>query len=309
MEGTSELQLRHSNGALEPMDDPPDSSNSEEESLFEQELRLTEVRRRQEALSPGAQATDPAARPLGISVALFAEQLRVTEVQRRREALPLPTLQSAIDQAIRDGVPLWNSGDCAGCAEVYKSVAVRYQDSEPRLAVALCSCEGAPLDASGGSQASIMRQAFDSIFSPAAAASQPTDSSLQSAVPPPHPKQTARDCGAEEEGDAYPDGRETTGYEAGTLGMPGIDLVDDWEPSALQAHSRGRVQAQMRAEARGAPVWIRSKDPRLLVAGAVPSPSLFCSPSVPPRHCACVHVCMCACVHVCMCACVHGPES
>lgn len=56
----------------------------------------------------------------------------------RRAAMVAEILQAAISR----GVPMWNAGDTAGCTALYRAVAERLADSEPRLAEALRCCEG-----------------------------------------------------------------------------------------------------------------------------------------------------------------------
>ena len=70
----------------------------------------------------------------------------------------------AIVNVINDrGVPLWNSGDYAGCARAYHRVATRFASTEPILAEALAACEGQPLDSSSNSQGWILRRALDTV--------------------------------------------------------------------------------------------------------------------------------------------------
>lgn len=79
------------------------------------------------------------------------------------QATEQPPLRTAIQQAIAAGVPVWNRGDYAGCARIYRAVAEQYAEVEPRLHAAVERCEGAPLDASSGSQGWILRRAFDAV--------------------------------------------------------------------------------------------------------------------------------------------------
>ena len=73
------------------------------------------------------------------------------------------SVADSISRAIEVGVPLWNSGDYAGCAEVYRQVALAYP-SEPRLSAALELGRRAPLDSSRDSLGWILRRAFDEIL-------------------------------------------------------------------------------------------------------------------------------------------------
>ena len=85
-------------------------------------------------------------------------------VEAGSDSTPRPGLREAIQQAIATGVPMWNGGDYASCAAVYKAVAQEHSSSDPRLQHALRECVGAPLDSSQGSQGWIMRTAFDEIL-------------------------------------------------------------------------------------------------------------------------------------------------
>ena len=61
------------------------------------------------------------------------------------------------------GVPLWNSGDYAGCARAYHAVATHFARGEPLLAEALAAAEGQPEDESFESQGWILRRALDQV--------------------------------------------------------------------------------------------------------------------------------------------------
>lgn len=74
-------------------------------------------------------------------------------------------LCDTIEHAIHAGVPVWNSGDYAGCACIYRAVATVFQAEARQLQVALEACEGQPLTAASDSQGWILRRAFDDILS------------------------------------------------------------------------------------------------------------------------------------------------
>ena len=93
----------------------------------------------------------------------------------RLTAAPASTsvsVATAISRAIEVGVPMWNSGDYAGCAEVYRQVALAYP-SEPSLAAALERGRRAPLDSSRDSLGWILRRAFDEILASGVAEGRP----------------------------------------------------------------------------------------------------------------------------------------
>ena len=76
-----------------------------------------------------------------------------------------PALTHRIQAAIRKGVPLWNSGDYAGCAALYRAVATTHRAEHPALDSAVRECDGAPISSAGNSQGWIIRRAFDLILS------------------------------------------------------------------------------------------------------------------------------------------------
>jgi hypothetical protein len=75
-----------------------------------------------------------------------------------------PTLSHRIKAAIHMGVPIWNSGDFAGCAALYRAVASTHRAEHPALDEAVRECDGAPVTSAGHSQGWIIRRAFDSIL-------------------------------------------------------------------------------------------------------------------------------------------------
>lgn len=82
----------------------------------------------------------------------------------RAGAIPRELVAVALQAAISRGVPMWNSGDTAGCAALYRAVAERLQDADPRLHQALRRAEGRSTGASRSSQGWILRYAFDDIL-------------------------------------------------------------------------------------------------------------------------------------------------
>ena len=73
-------------------------------------------------------------------------------------------LTEAILLAIKEGVPLWNSKDYAGCTARYMLVAARFTEEDPRIATALGLCKDAPVNGSMHSQGWILRRAFNTIM-------------------------------------------------------------------------------------------------------------------------------------------------
>ena len=69
-----------------------------------------------------------------------------------------------ISAVISLGVPLWNAGDYAACAAVYKAVATVFRGRHVVLARALLNSHGASRDAEGDSQGWILRDAFDELL-------------------------------------------------------------------------------------------------------------------------------------------------
>jgi hypothetical protein len=72
----------------------------------------------------------------------------------------LKLIRRALTKAINIGVPLWNSGDYAGCARVYEQVATQFADVSV-LASALVKAKDAPSDSSSNSRGWILRRAID----------------------------------------------------------------------------------------------------------------------------------------------------
>jgi hypothetical protein len=70
-------------------------------------------------------------------------------------------LQRALREAIGIGVPLWNSGDCAGCAAEYMRVVSQFQHADINLAQALRDCEGKSTGSARDGQGWILRRAMD----------------------------------------------------------------------------------------------------------------------------------------------------
>ena len=59
------------------------------------------------------------------------------------------------------GVPLWNSGDYAACAAVYKSVVIRFMHADDSLAKAVADCEGKSTGPAKDGQGWLLRNAVD----------------------------------------------------------------------------------------------------------------------------------------------------
>ena len=79
-------------------------------------------------------------------------------------ARPVPTaaeLGAALREAIGIGVPLWNGGDYAGCAAVYKTAVMRFMHADDSLAKAVADCEGKSTGAARDGQGWILRNAMD----------------------------------------------------------------------------------------------------------------------------------------------------
>jgi len=75
-----------------------------------------------------------------------------------------PTAQElgrALRTVISAGVPLWNSGDFAGCAREYKRVCSQYMHADAGLAKAVSDCEGQSTGSAQDSQGWILRRAMD----------------------------------------------------------------------------------------------------------------------------------------------------
>ena len=82
------------------------------------------------------------------------------------KALGGEDLEGTISAAIAAGVPVWNSGDYAGCATIYRAVAQHYSEEAEQLADALFACDetDAPLTSAGDSQGWILRHALDDVL-------------------------------------------------------------------------------------------------------------------------------------------------
>jgi hypothetical protein len=89
---------------------------------------------------------------------------RVSIVARQHVKASPDLLVAAIRKAISTGVPLWNGGDTAGCANVYLLIGQKFAEAEPRLAEAVAKCEGRPVGSEADSQGWIMRRAFDDVL-------------------------------------------------------------------------------------------------------------------------------------------------
>jgi len=74
--------------------------------------------------------------------------------------LAIGCLPNGIHGAIAAGVPLWNSGDQAGCVDVYMTFAREHQHLDGRLRGAIQDCAGKSAVAQGW----ILRHAFDRIL-------------------------------------------------------------------------------------------------------------------------------------------------
>eukprot|EP01052_Picozoa_sp_SAG31_P023998 SAG31_NODE_2014_length_6665_cov_2.737435_2_plen_1027_part_00 len=83
---------------------------------------------------------------------------------KARDHPPLVTAE-ALGRALRDaisvGVPLWNSGDYAGCAAEYLRVVSQFQHADTSLAKAVQDCAGQSTDSARDSQGWILRRAMD----------------------------------------------------------------------------------------------------------------------------------------------------
>jgi tetratricopeptide (TPR) repeat protein len=88
----------------------------------------------------------------------------LTKGKKSGSDTPLVTVEQ-LSRALRDaigiGVPLWNSGDYAGCAAEYLRVVSRFQHADPSLAQAVRDCEGKSTGSAGDSQGWILRRAMD----------------------------------------------------------------------------------------------------------------------------------------------------
>ena len=89
------------------------------------------------------------------------------EEEAETEALSFDAFDDAVEAIIHvinnHGVPMWNSGDYAGCARAYHAVASHFAESEPTLAEALAESEGQPDDESFDSRGWILRRALDQV--------------------------------------------------------------------------------------------------------------------------------------------------
>lgn len=68
-------------------------------------------------------------------------------------------VQTEIQQAIKLGKEMWNSGDMDGCTKMYRELASKYAEEDQRLAEALAQSKDEPASRAGW----ILRYAFDDI--------------------------------------------------------------------------------------------------------------------------------------------------
>lgn len=91
------------------------------------------------------------------------QKAKAHEVKRRDQTrvVTAEALGRALSDAIRVGVPLWNSGNYAGCAAEYLSVVSQFQHADTNLAQAVRDCEGQSTGSARDSQGWILRRAMD----------------------------------------------------------------------------------------------------------------------------------------------------
>lgn len=79
-------------------------------------------------------------------------------------SIPPELVVTILQGAIARGVPMWNAGNTAGCAALYRRVAEQLREADVRLDVALQRCEGRNTGAGRDSQGWVLRYAFDDIL-------------------------------------------------------------------------------------------------------------------------------------------------
>ena len=107
--------------------------------------------------------------PLKAHVADRIKNCEEKKKAKRGSAASKPTvtaeeLGGALRAAISKGVPMWNSGDYAGCAMVYKKICSHYAHADDSLAEAVAKCEGRSTGSARDSQGWVLRNAMDGVL-------------------------------------------------------------------------------------------------------------------------------------------------
>jgi tetratricopeptide (TPR) repeat protein len=91
------------------------------------------------------------------------KKAKAIKSKRRDQAPPVTAeaLGRALSDAISVGVPLWNSGNYAGCAAEYLRVVSQFQHADINLARAVRDCDGQSTGSARDSQGWILRRAMD----------------------------------------------------------------------------------------------------------------------------------------------------
>lgn len=96
-------------------------------------------------------------RPSTVPTTTAPDKVRIVVSPETNAGANLVECIKSIKDAIHRGVPMWNSGDQAGCTTVYRGVCTKYATIDPRLAKAVRLELGTPPEQGG----SILRNAMN----------------------------------------------------------------------------------------------------------------------------------------------------